>query len=158
MLTKLSSISIPLSVFVAGLYGGIGFFTFMGGNPSLINLSSRTIAEYWQSIDSYMGARMPVFGPILLFTILFAIITSLPAWRTPSFWLLVAAFVILITDMVFAFSVNIPLNRVIQSWDIQNLPSNVQEVKAKVIRAFWFRGTFMLSSFICVVLAAFIKK
>jgi hypothetical protein len=158
MLTKLSSISIPLAVFVAGLYGGIGFFTFMGGNPTLITLSSRTFAEYWQSVDSYMGARMPIFGPILLLSILFGIITLLPSWQTLSFWLLVIAFLILIADLVFAFSVNIPLNKAIQSWDLNNLPANVQEIKAKVIQAFWVRGGFMISSFACVVLAAFVKK
>jgi hypothetical protein len=158
MQTRLTSISIPLSVFMSGLYGGIGFFSVIGHNPAMRRLDNAAFAEYWQSIDHYMGARMPVFGPLLILTLLFGTITLIPKWRTPSFWLLFIAFLLLITDMVFAFSVNVPLNQQIQSWDVQQLPANVGEIKAKVVQAFSWRSFFMLASFACVVLAAFSRR
>src|ERR1700752_2429103 len=135
MLTKLSSISIPLSVLMSGLYGGIGFFSVMGHNPTMRRLSNTGFAEYWQNIDHYMGARMPVFGPLLMLTLLFGTITLIPIWKTPSFWLLLFAFLLLIADMVVAFSINVPLNKQIQSWDLHQLPANVGLVKAKVAQA-----------------------
>jgi MFS superfamily sulfate permease-like transporter len=158
MLMKLSSISLPVSVFLSGLYGGIGFFTIMGGNPSLKGLSSAGFAEYWQHIDSYMGARMPLFGPVLLLSVLFSVIALMPDWRSLSFWLVLLAFLFLVADLVFTFSINHPLNKLIQDWDLQNLPANVQEVKARVINAFWYRSFFMISSFTCITIAAFVRN
>jgi hypothetical protein len=153
MLMKLSFFGLYLSVFLSGLYGGVGFFTLMGGNPSLRELSSHTFAEYWQHIDSYMGARMPVFGPILLLSMLFTVITLFPLRSSPSFWLMVLGFLIIVGDLVFTMSTNHPLNKLIQSWDLQNLPGNVKEIQRQVVHAFWYRSVFMISAFICVVLA-----
>ena len=158
MLKKCSYIIVPFAVFMSGLYGGIGFFTLMGGNPSVNDLSLQAFAEYWQNIDHYMGSRMPVFGGSLILVLLLGVISLLPWRKTVSFWLMLLGLLLLISDLVFTLSINHPLNQLIQSWDLQNLPSNVQEIKTQVIDAFWYRAFFMLSSFACVWLAAFLKK
>jgi hypothetical protein len=158
MLSKMSLFGLYLSVFLSGLYGGVGFFTFMGGNPALRKMSSSAFAEYWQHIDSYMGARMPVFGPVLLLSILFTTITLLPFRNSPSFWFMVAAFLIMVADIAFTLSTNHPLNKLIQSWDLQNLPGNVKDIQQQVVHAFWYRSAFMIVSFACVVMALLFKN
>jgi uncharacterized membrane protein len=158
MSAKLSLVALYLSLFLSGLYGGVGFFTVMGGNPAVRKLSTPAFAEYWQHIDGYMGARMPVFGPILLLSMLFSVISLIPFRTTPSFWLMVLAFLIIIGDLVFTMSTNHPLNKLIQSWDLQNLPDNVKEIQQQVVHAFWYRAVFMISSFACVVLALVFRR
>jgi uncharacterized membrane protein len=158
MSAKLSLVALYLSLFLSGLYGGVGFFTIMGGNPALRKLSEPAFAEYWQQVDGYMGARMPVFGTILLLSMLFSVIALLPLRTTPSFWLMALAFLIIIGDIVFTLSTNHPLNRLIQSWDLQHLPDNVKEVQQQVVHAFWYRSVFMISSFACVVLALVFRR
>ena len=158
MLMKFQTFSLGISLFLSGLYGGTGFFTIMGGNPAVARLSERGFAEYWQQVDSFMGTRMPVFGPILLLSLLTSVITLSAAWRSVSFWLALLALIIIISDIIFTLSTNHPLNQLIQSWDLQHLPSNVKEVQAKVVYAFWFRSFFMIASFACVVLAFILNK
>ena len=147
-----------LTTLFTAFYAGTGFFVIMGGNPAILKMSSRTFAEYWQHTDFYMAARMKIFGPLLLFILLTAVLLHISEWRTPTFWLLLMAFLILMADLAFVFTTNHPLNRLIQGWDVGNLPSTVQEIKLKVVNAFWYRSSFMIGSFVCVLLALFFRS
>jgi len=155
---KLVELSFFLSTLLSGFYAGTGFFVVMGGNPAIKLMSDRTFAEYWQHADHYMAARMKIFGPLLLLTMLFGVLVLLKEYRTSSFWFMLIAFGILVTDVIFTFSTNQPLNHLVQSWDMNKLPSNVQEVKWQIVRAFDVRTIFMISSFIMVLLAVWLHK
>jgi MFS superfamily sulfate permease-like transporter len=154
----LNNLSLFSTILLSGFYAGTGFFIIMGGNPAIIKMTSSTFAEYWQHTDYYMAARMKFFGPLLLITLLSTIIIYLAQWRTPAFWFLSVALAIMILDLIIVLTTNHPLNELIQSWDLNNLPGNVQEIKLRVVNAFWLRSACMIGSFACVVLAVFFQK
>lgn len=158
MSTKWIELSLGFTTFLSGLSGGIGFFTAMGGNPALVNLSDRSFAEYWQQVDSFMGARMPVFGPLLMLSVLTSTVVLFKEWRNLSFWCMLSAFIVVVCDASFALHVNHPLNRLIQSWDLSNLPANVQDIKTQVIKAFNVRMVLMISAFVLIVIAVFSRR
>jgi hypothetical protein len=155
---KITEYVLFLCTLLSGFYGGIGFFGKMGFNPSLELMSNSTFAEYWQHLDHFMAARMRIFGPILLFTTIIATAMMLKEYRTSSFWLMVVALVLLVIDVYFTVTVNLPLNQLIQSWDLKHLPANVEEIKWRVIRAFRVRTTFMIAGFFMVLLAVWLRK
>ena len=150
--------SFSLSLLLSGLYAGIGFFVAMGGNPAIKLMSDRTFAEFWQHTDHYMAARMKIFGPLLLLTMLFGVLVLLKDYQTNSFWFMLIAFAILVTDVIYIFTTNHPLNHLVQSWDVNKLPSNVQDIKRQIVKAFNVRVIFMISSFIMVLLAVWLHK
>jgi Domain of unknown function (DUF1772) len=156
--TKLISTALFLTVLLSGFYAGIGFFGIMGGNPTIKLMSSSTFAEFWQHTDHFMAARMKIFGPLLLFTQLITVVLLIKEYRTSSFWFMLTAFCILVADVVFTVTTNMPLNRLIQSWDLNNLPANVQDVKWQVAKAFDIRDFFMMGSFLMVLLAVWFRK
>lgn len=158
MNNRLSNSVLFLTALLTGFYAGIGFSGMMGGNPALAKMSSPTFAEYWQLIDFFMAARMKFFGPLLLLTLITAIIIHIRAWRTPILWLLVGAFLILMVDLAVGITRNQPLNQLIQSWSLSNLPDDVQQIKLKVIDAFWIRNYCMIGCFVCVLLAVFWRR
>jgi MFS superfamily sulfate permease-like transporter len=158
MWTRFSKISLTIVLLVTGFYGGTGFFILMGGNPAVAGLSAQGFAEYWQQVDLFMGARMPIFGPIMLLSILVTLVSLWPARRSASFWLIVLALLLSVGDIVFTLSTNHPLNQLIQSWDLQHLPANVEAVQTKVVDAFWYRSFFMLSVFACTVFATMLRE
>ncbi len=143
---------------LSGFYAGAGFFVFMGGNPSVKLMSDHTFAEFWQHTDHFMAARMKIFGPLLLLLMTTATLLLIKEWHTPAFWFMLAGTLILIADTIFVFNINHPLNLLIQSWDLNKLPGNVQEIKWKVVNAFNGRMFFMMSSFIMVLLAVWLRK
>ena len=149
--------SLFLASLFTGFYAGTGFFIIMGGNPAILKMGNRTFAEYWQHTDFYMAARMKFFGPLLLLTLLSTILMHIGEARSAYFWLLIAAFLILVADIVVIFSKNHPLNRLIQSWDLNKLPGDVKGIKHKVVRVFWLRSAFMIGSFVCVLPAVFLR-
>jgi hypothetical protein len=116
-------------------------------------MSERTFAEYWQHTDHFMAARMKIFGPLLLLTMLSTVVLLLKEYRTGSFWLILLAFGVLVADIIFIFSTNHPLNHLVQGWDLDNLPSNVADVKEKIVGAFNVRLVFMISTFLLVLMA-----
>lgn len=147
-----------LAALLSGFYAGTGFFIAMGGNPAIELMSDRTFAEYWQHTDHFMAARMKIFGPLLLLTLVSCVVMLARQYRSISFWLMLTAAVILIVDVIFTFSTNLPLNHLVQAWDINQLPPNVQEVKEKVVQAFHVRKVFMIGAFIVVLLAAWMNR
>lgn len=149
--------SLFLTILFTGFYAGTGFFIIMGGNPAILKMSNRTFAEYWQHTDLYMAARMKFFGPLLLLTLLSTILVHISEAHSVYFWFLIAAFLILIADIVLIFGKNHPLNHLIQSWDLNNLPGDVEGIKHKVVRVFWLRSAFMIGSFVCALLAVFLR-
>ena len=157
-INKLIELSFSLSLLLSGLYAGIGFFVAMGGNPAIKLMSDRTFAEFWQHTDHYMAARMKIFGPLLLLTMLFGVLVLLKDYQTNSFWFMLIAFAILVTDVIYILTTNHPLNHLVQSWDVNNLPSNVQDIKRQIVKAFNVRVIFMISSFIMVLLAVWLHK
>lgn len=142
-----------LAVLLGGFYAGTGFFVAMGGNPAIKKMSDRVFAEYWQHTDHFMAARMKVFGPLLLLCILSAVLVLLITSDMISFACMLAAFCLLLTDIIFTLSTNHPLNRLIQSWNLNKLPSDTHQVKARVVKAFNTRIIFMIGAFIMVLLA-----
>jgi hypothetical protein len=155
---KLIELSLFVAVLLNGFYAGTGFFVAMGGNPAIKLMSDRTFAEYWQHTDHFMAARMKIFGPVLLLSLLLGVIVLFMENRGPSYWFMLVAFGILMCDVIFTFSTNHPLNQLIQSWDLNNLPSNVEDIKWRVAKAFDIRSFFMISSFVMLLLAIWFRK
>ena len=145
---KLIEFSLFLSALLSGFYAGTGFFVARGGNPAITLMSERTFAEFWQHTDHFMAARMKIFGPLLLLTLLSAVLLLSKEYRSGSFWLILMAFAVLVADILFIFSTNYPLNHLVQGWDLNNLPSNVDDVKGKIVKAFNIRLVFMMGSFV----------
>jgi len=158
MQNKLIDLTLFICALFSGVYAGIGFFGRMGFNPTLELLSDSTFAEYWQHLDHFMASRMRIFGPILTFTLLLGSIVLFKEWKTASFWLLLAAFILMLTDIAFTLSTNHPLNQMIQSWDLKNLPGNVQDVKWRVVKAFQVRTILMMVIFVLVLLSVWLRK
>jgi MFS superfamily sulfate permease-like transporter len=155
---KWIDLSLGLSAFLSGLYGGTGFFIVMGGNPAITHMSDRSFAEFWQHLDHYMAARMPVFGPVLMLSLLLSVILLFREAGALPTWLMLIALVIIIGDLVFTLSVNHPYNRLIQSWDLENLPPDVRTIRDKVVDAFYIRILFMIGAFMLVILSAWLRR
>jgi MFS superfamily sulfate permease-like transporter len=155
---KWIDLNLGLSTILSGLYGGIGFFVLMGGNPAITRMSDYTFAEYWQNIDHYMAARMPVFGPILMISLLLSTILLFRECASLPAWLMLIALLVIVGDMIFTLSVNHPYNQLIQSWNLEELPPDVRIVRDKVVEAFYVRILFMMGAFILVVLSAWLRK
>lgn len=147
---------IPLLLFtllMVGFYGGTGFFVLIGGNPAILKMSDTTFAEYWQHVDYYMAARMRFFGPLMMLCVAVSTIQYYLQHQMTSFWLMLGAVLFLVADLIIIFNFNHPLNQLIQSWNLHQLPDDVQTIKHQVVNAFWGRSVCMIGCFALSLLA-----
>ncbi|MBC7851497.1 MAG: hypothetical protein H7Y31_17265, partial [Chitinophagaceae bacterium] len=95
-------------------------------------------------------------GPLLILSLLISVILLFAGkFRKPGL-LMLPALLVMLGDLVFTLSTNHPLNQLIQSWDLNALPQNVQEVKSKVVNAFQIRLIFMIAVFVLALLSSWI--
>lgn len=136
----------------------MGFFTLMGMSPAMQKMSASTFAEYWQHTDHYMAARMKIFGPIMLVSIIISAILLFKASQTTAFWCTILALATLIADIIFMATTIHPLNQQIQGWDLQNLPVDVILIRGRLAGAFTIRGILMIGSFFFTLLSLFTRR
>lgn len=106
-----------------------------------------TYIKYWQTVDGYMGKRMPIYGNLWLLAFLVNIILFAKTWKkSPIFWIIISCLALLITDMVFTGIVQIPINKYIQTLDMNNLTteqiSKLQDVRYQIGKNFGIRHYF----------------
>jgi hypothetical protein len=116
---------------------GIHFFNHLALFPLLRHrLDDRAGVIFWQSLDHYMGRRMP---PFMLTTVALIFATGLLAALQRQTCLAVGASacaVLLVLEI--AFTIRRHLNRIVQSWNASAPPSE-------------WRAAIALVAFVCLV-------
>ena len=168
IIDKLRPVALYLLILISGFYAGLHFTGMM--NPSVFGIinakgdlmNSVDWAKSWQITDGFMRVRMGVFGPIILWGYVFTILLFIKKWRTPSFWLILAALGLFIADIVLTDNQQIPINRYIETLDFQHLTAEqvakINEIHPQVIRNFQSREWFSILGFVLVALTPFVSK
>lgn len=113
-------ISIYLLVLCTTFYVGIGVFQLIC--PFEQHFDTIEFAKYWKTVDGYMGKRMSIFMPIWLLVVILNLIVFFKTWRrSPIFWIILSTLIILIIDISFTITHQIPINKFFQSIDVNNL-------------------------------------
>lgn len=116
--------------------------------------------EYWQIVDGFMGKRMPVFGITFLALFVINLLLFVKQWRRLIFWIIVVCFIILVADIFFTGSEQVPVNKYIQSVDVRNVTAQqlkiLAEMKIKTQEHFIFRRILMLFSFALLSITPFL--
>jgi hypothetical protein len=138
-----------LVLFTTG-YAALGVFFILC--PFEQHFDNLTFIKYWQTVDGYMGKRMPIYGMTWLAVFAINIFVFFKTRRiSPVFWIIVVCLGLLIADMVFTGQQQIPLNQYIQTLDFNNLTSEqmlkLQDLRDKNISNFGVRDYFQWTMF-----------
>lgn len=149
-MTPSQRVALYVTTVLTGFYGGIGFFDFMSFLPTLARLPAEHLIPFWRLIDGYMGTRMPVFGPLMLLSLVVTLLMVRRQWRKAPFWLVAAALAVLIADLIVALNENIPVNQAIQDRRAVYTPAQIEAFRATMLRAFTIRSFLMILCFLLV--------
>lgn len=157
-----------LLIIVTGLYAGIHFSSMM--NPSIFGIinpagdlmPSVQWAASWQITDGFMGARMRVFGPMILITHILTMLLFVRQWRTSVFCLLLVACALFCADLLFTIQNQVPINQYIQTLNFAHLTTEqirkINSIHPIVIANFQKRELFSIVSFVLVTITPFLRK
>lgn len=108
------------NIVMAGLVAGIVLGISLGYNP--INLSATAYIEQQQNAITALNALMPILGAI---TILLTLLSAFQQKSNkPIFFSLIIAVVFLITSGLVTKFGNQPINSIVMTYQLDNIPSN----------------------------------
>lgn len=168
IIDKIRPVGLYLLILISGFYAGLHFsgminplvFGVINAKGDLMN--SVDWAKSWQITDGFMRVRMGVVGPIILFSYLISLLLFIRKWRTPVFWLILAAFGLIIADVILTGQQQIPINRFIETLDFQHLTTEqiakINQIHPQVIKNFQSREWFAILIFVLVALTPFVSN
>ncbi len=154
---KILPIFLILATFLTGLLGGIGFVNFIGFGPAFRDTPAKDIIRYWQTLDGYMGARMPVFGSAILLSLLGSFFLVMRQSYKKSLWLLILALTFILADLFIAAHYNFPFNRLVQRISPETIPDNFGYIRSKSVFGFTIRSICMMGAFASTLSALFLQ-
>lgn len=145
------------SLLLTGFFASIGFVNAVGIIPAMEVTPVEHWVPYWQALDRYMRVRMPVLGVPMLLALIVTIV--LLARQRPVNWttLLLAflSLVMILVDLYTAFSMNLPINEMLQKLDPDKVLASFEAQKQQVAKAFYLRSVTMILSFVFMLLSYF---
>jgi uncharacterized membrane protein len=148
-------ILLGLLVFFTGLYAGQMFHEMIGAQQALSTLDAHTYIAYWQSLDKLMHVRMPVASNLVLVVFIINLITLYVYKNNFAYVLLVASFVFLVSETIVTGKLQLPVNAMVQSLDLNHLPASVEELKSSTMVHFITRAVLRFIAIILLLIATF---
>ncbi len=147
--------AISLVILPTGLLAGLQTLMLMGLLPAISRMPLATYAGAWQALDHFMAVRMPILVNATFLLYLVAIV-SFARYRSKwMFWTLLGCFALLVTDMIFTVTQQLPVNHAVQALDVAHLgdPQRVQQLRDTTIEHFHLRGWLSICAFGWLVFA-----
>lgn len=114
-----------LDLLVTGLVAGTIFGIWIGYNPQ--ELSATTYVEQQQSAIGALNTLMPILGTVAIaLTIISAFFQKND--KASFVILLIAAAMLVVSGLVTRFG-NQPINAIVMTWDLTNIPGNWTELR-----------------------------
>jgi hypothetical protein len=154
---KLSSALLLITTLLTGFLGGIGFVNYMGFGPALQETPAEELIRYWQIVDSYMSARMPVYGIVMLLSFVSAGICLVRQSSKLPLLFLVLSLAFVLTDVGIAIAYNFPFNKMIQGITSGNIPSDFEECRNRSVIGFKLRSVCMIGSFAMMLISTYFQ-
>lgn len=143
--------TLALATFAVGIMAGFFYTYTFNVNLAMLQVDGATYA----TVQSLFNENVRHFMFFVFFfgsagVLALALITNWPTWRTPAFWLLVAATLLYVLGIViFTAQVNLPLNAYTESWDPAALPADWETTRTAWNEANAQRVAYSFLAFIC---------
>ena len=142
-----------LNIILAGLIAGALFVIWIGYDPK--NLSAQAYVEQQQNVIKALNTLMPILGLIaIILTVSSAFIQKSSKFIFGT--LLLAAVMLIIGGLVTRFG-NQPINSLVMTWKLDNIPSNWLELRDKWCSLNLIRTAATFLAF-CLIVFANVRK
>jgi hypothetical protein len=125
---------------------------------ALKNVQNSMLAGSYMELRKLLDSNFRANFKYAVYSALFAnLLLVISTIKTPGSLLFITsaiAFVALIADVLLMMNGNMPINNLINTWTMDNFPSNWAGYRAKWLRIFFYRETATITGFISLVIGA----
>lgn len=137
-----------LGTALLGLYAGILFLNHLGLFPAMRRMRDADMLAFWQAMDAVMSAHAKAFVLPTLACKVAVVVALLCTGRRRAAAVAGAVLALMIGDTVHTLIHNLPVNRLMQSWDATRPPPELRAVFADQMTNFALRSLFILPAFL----------
>lgn len=151
---NLQLILLGLLIFFAGLTAGQMYHEMVGAQEALSKVDDKTYITYWKSIDSIMAVRMPIAANLLFLLFIATLIVFRAEYKSMPYILLIVSLLCFIAETIVTVKLQLPINRIAQAIDINQLPSNFDQLKSATLNHFIIRAVLRFIGFMILVFSS----
>ena len=142
-----------VALICTGLVAGIFLGHRAGVSRAVPILSPSSFIQLQQTIHKTFVRMMPVLvlGSVLGSALWAALLRA--CWRTPGFWFVVGASLMMICVATMTRAINVPINNRLMSWDVAAPPSDLSTVWARWEEIHSIRTVLAIVAFAVEVIA-----
>lgn len=118
-----------------------------------LNLGANAYTEIRKLTDTSMRANFKYVIYAALLANLLLVISTIKTPNSLVFISAIIAFAALVTDVLLTLKGNLPINDVINTWQVDNIPGNWTAVRASWFRIFQYRQVANITGFVSLLAA-----
>lgn len=143
---------------MVGLMAGNSFAFVLGIGTAMERLSVGSYIELHQSMDTTFSAWTPMFYILITLLVGANLYTIRKDWKSLEFILVAFALICVLDELAMTWTGNLPLNRMIHSWQMMSPPSDWAEVRSQWLRFMYIRSALLISGFGLLLASSFFMK
>lgn len=146
------------SLFLVGLMAGNSLAFVLGVGPAIRSLSAPAYIELHHSINDNFVRWTPVLYTCLLGIVGANLFVLRNHWRSMEFFLVLFTLICIFDEMFMMLRGNLPLHRMIQSWEAFSPPTNWSQIRQEWLEFMYLRAALLITGFSLLVLSCCVSK
>ena len=146
------------SLFLVGLMAGNSLAFVLGVGPAIRSLSAPAYIELHHSIHENFVRWTPVLYTVLLGIVSANLFVLRNQWRSLEFFLVLFTLLCVFDEMLMMLRGNLPLHRMIQSWEVFSPPTNWAQIRQEWLEFMYLRAALLITGFSLLVLSCCVSK
>jgi hypothetical protein len=119
------------TVVLFALVMGVFWGTWFALSRSMSRLSAPTFLEVGRAMIGNLAVPMAILLPVALACALVALALLWSAGRSPAFWWLLLAFLLMVAALVVTLAVEVPIDNEIKAWTVRTLPADWRSIQSR---------------------------
>lgn len=147
-----------ISLLLVGVLAGNSFAFVMGMGTAIQNLSPGSYVELHQSMDQTCSYVLPSLYFVIIGLLGVNIYALRSDWKSTEFILVVFSFICILDEVIMTWVGNLPLSRMIYSWQISTPPAEWMQARTEWLRFMYIRSALLVSCFGLLLASSFFMK
>ncbi|MBO9666016.1 MAG: DUF1772 domain-containing protein [Bdellovibrio sp.] len=146
------------SLLLVGLLAGNAFAFVVGMGPAMEKLSATSYIGFHQSMQRSFLAWTPLLCAMVVLLLAGLLIEMRHKWKRIEFLFVVFALVCVMDELFMTWTGNMPLNRIIHSWQIQGTPNDWEDIRRQWVQLMYWRCALLVSGFALLIASVLVKR
>lgn len=147
-----------VGLLLVGLMAGSSFAFVLGMGTAMGQLSISSYLEFHRALETPFSMMSPLIYILAMLTMVGNLYVLRSQWKSVEFLLIAFSLICVVDEVLMTRFGNLPLNRLINQWDLIAPPPDWLEIRSQWLRFMYIRSALLVSSFGLLLASTFFMK